>query len=145
MKKQVILYTDGSCRGNPGPGGWGLLLEYGGRRREFSGAEPHTTNNRMELLAVIKGMEALKEPCSVQVVTDSRYVMQGITQWMANWKRNNWKTADRKAVKNQDLWTRLDQALQSHQVQWRWVRGHSGHPQNERADQLASGAIDRLS
>lgn len=144
MKKQVTLYTDGSCRGNPGPGGWGLLLEYGDRRKEFSGAEPHTTNNRMELLAVIKGMEALKEPCAVQVVTDSRYVMQGITQWMDNWKRNKWKTAARKAVKNKDLWTRLDEALQSHQVHWQWVRGHSGHPQNERADHLASSAIDRI-
>jgi len=142
--KRVEIFTDGACRGNPGPGGWGVLLRFGEREKTLHGGEAETTNNRMELMAAIQGLEALKEPCDVVLTTDSRYVMQGITQWLAQWKRRGWKTADRKPVKNIDLWQRLDQAVQRHQVHWEWVRGHTGHPENEKADQLANRGIDEL-
>lgn len=142
--KRVEIFTDGACRGNPGPGGWGVVLRFGEREKNLHGGEAETTNNRMELMAAIQGLEALKEPCDVVLTTDSRYVMQGITQWMAQWKRRGWKTADRKPVKNIDLWQRLDQAVQRHQVNWEWVRGHTGHPENEQADRLANRGIDEL-
>lgn len=139
----VFLFSDGACSGNPGPGGWGVLLRYGAREKELSGAEPATTNNRMELLAVIQGLEALKRPMRVFVCTDSQYVMKGITEWLAGWKQRGWKTADRQPVKNVDLWQRLEAALAPHQVEWQWVRGHNGHPENERVDALARVAITR--
>jgi len=142
--KPVEIYTDGACRGNPGPGGWGALLRYEGRERTLSGGEPTTTNNRMELMAAIRSLEVLKRPCRVSLYTDSQYVKKGITEWLPNWKRRAWKTADNKPVKNADLWRRLDDAVSRHEVRWRWVRGHSGHPENERADALARQAIDRL-
>ncbi len=137
----VEVYTDGACRGNPGPGGWGALLRWNGRERELSGGERQTTNNRMELTAVIEALRALKRPCSVELYTDSRYVKDGVTQWMARWRRNGWRTASKSAVKNQDLWVALDEAIARHAVNWHWVRGHSGHPENERADALARGAV----
>ncbi|MFZ1639971.1 MAG: ribonuclease HI [Candidatus Contendobacter sp.] len=140
----VILFTDGACSGNPGPGGWGVLLRYRGHEKELSGAEPATTNNRMELLAVIHGLEALQRPMRACICTDSQYVMKGITEWLAAWKRRGWKTADRQPVKNVDLWQRLEAALAPHQVEWQWVRGHSGHPENERMDQLAKAALGQL-
>jgi ribonuclease HI len=139
--KQVTMYTDGACSGNPGPGGWGALLLHGDHRRELNGGERETTNNRMELLAVIRGLEALRHGCQVLVYTDSVYVMKGITQWIHNWKARGWKTADRKPVKNVDLWEALDSAVQAHKVEWRWVKGHSGDPGNERADELARAGI----
>lgn len=142
MPKPVVLHTDGACRGNPGPGGWGALLAQGEREKELYGYEPETTNNRMELMAVIQGLEALKRRCHVQIVTDSQYVMKGVTEWMPNWKRRGWRTADRKPVRNVDLWQRLDRALAEHEVEWSWVRGHNGHESNERADALANRAID---
>ncbi len=145
MTDIVEIHTDGACRGNPGPGGWGAILQYGGTERCLSGAEARTTNNRMELLAAIHGLEALKRGCKVRLVTDSQYVRQGIMQWMANWKRNNWRTASRAPVKNVDLWQRLDAAASRHDIDWVWVKGHSGHPGNERADALARAAIDALS
>ena len=138
----VEIYTDGACRGNPGPGGWGALLRYGEQERTLSGGEPVTTNNRMELMAAIRGLEALKRPCSVRLTTDSRYLMDGITKWIDNWKRRNWTTVDRAPVKNIDLWQRLDAALARHDVKWIWVRGHSGHRENERVDALARRAIE---
>ena len=141
MKKQVDLFTDGACSGNPGPGGWGAILRYNGREKELSGFEPQTTNNRMELSAVIGGLMAVKEHCAVTVHTDSKYVMDGATKYLANWKMKGWKTADKKDVKNIDLWQALDAALQSHTVKWIWVKGHSGHAENERADELARNAI----
>ena len=140
----VFLFTDGACSGNPGPGGWGVLLRYRGQEKELSGAEPATTNNRMELLAVIRGLEALKQPVRVHICTDSQYVMKGITEWFTAWKRRGWKTADRQPVKNVDLWQRLETALAPHQVEWQWVRGHNGHPENERVDQLATAARNQL-
>ena len=140
----VFLFTDGACSGNPGPGGWGALLRYRGQEKELSGAEPATTNNRMELLAVIHGLESLKRPAQMHICTDSQYVMKGITEWLAAWKKRGWKTADRQPVKNVDLWQRLEAALAPHQVEWQWVRGHSGHPENERVDQLATAARNRL-
>ena len=142
-QSRVILFTDGACSGNPGPGGWGALLRYGTHDKELAGGEPATTYNRMEMLAVTNGLEALKRPAQVQIYTDSQYVMKGMTEWLAGWKRRGWKTADRQPVKNVDLWQRLEAALASHQVEWQWVRGHSGHPDNERVDQLARAAIDR--
>lgn len=142
--KQVVIHTDGACRGNPGPGGWGALLEYNGSRRTMKGGEPSTTNNRMELMAAIRALEALKERCDVVLVTDSSYVQKGITEWLGSWKRRGWKTADRKPVKNAELWQRLEQAAALHQVEWRWVRGHSGHDGNEAADRLANEAIDEM-
>ena len=145
MKSKVLMYTDGACRGNPGPGGWGAVLKSKGHSRTLNGYDPQTTNNRMELTAVIEGMRALKRPCEVEVVTDSKYVMQGINEWMDKWKRNGWKTAARKPVKNIDLWQQLDDELQRHEVSWRWVRGHSGDEGNELADELANMAIDAAS
>lgn len=140
----VDVFTDGACRGNPGPGGWGAVLRFNGRERELYGGERETTNNRMELMAAIQALEALKRRCKVRVTTDSTYVQKGITEWLENWKKKNWKTASRKPVKNVDLWKRLDAIVNQHQVEWHWVRGHSGHPENERADQLANRGIDEL-
>lgn len=136
--KTVYLYTDGACLGNPGPGGWGVVLSWDGQIRELSGGMAETTNNQMELTAVIKGLEALKRPVPVHIVTDSKYVMQGVTQWMKGWKRNGWRTANKKPVANRALWKQLDSLLGPHKVSWEWVKGHSGHPQNERCDELAS-------
>ncbi|WP_298138201.1 ribonuclease HI [Acidiferrobacter sp.] len=141
---KVVIHTDGACRGNPGPGGWGAILEAGDHERLLSGAEPATTNNRMELQAAIAALKALKRPCEVEIVTDSQYVRQGITEWLAQWKRRGWLTAGRRPVANADLWRELDAAASGHTVHWRWVKGHSGHPGNERADRLANEAIDRL-
>lgn len=140
--KEVEIHTDGACRGNPGPGGWGALLRSGGREKEIWGGDPATTNNRMELTAAIRALEALKTPCRVQLYTDSEYLRKGITVWMADWKRRDWRTADRKPVKNVDLWMRLDELAARHQVNWHWVRGHSGHADNERADELANRGVD---
>ena len=142
--KQVEIFTDGACRGNPGPGGWGALLRYGDTERELYGGESETTNNRMELRAAIEALKALKEPCEVDLTTDSVYVRSGITEWLANWKRRNWKTANKKPVKNVDLWQALDEQNSRHRVRWHWVKGHSGHRENEIADQLANRAIDEL-
>ena len=142
--KAVEIFTDGACRGNPGPGGWGVLLRYGDRERELYGGERETTNNRMELRAAIEGLKALKEPCQVTLTTDSVYVKNGITEWLANWKTKGWKTANRKPVKNADLWRALDEQNSRHQVAWHWVKGHSGHRENEIADQLANRGIDEL-
>ena len=144
MADPIEVFTDGACRGNPGPGGWGALLRSGGHEKHLSGAEPATTNNRMELTAAIEALRALKRPSTVSLTTDSQYVRQGITSWISNWKRRGWKTASRKPVKNIDLWQALDQEAARHQVSWHWVKGHSGHPENELADQLANEAIDRL-
>ena len=138
----VIMATDGACKGNPGPGGWGVVLRMGGREKELSGGEPLTTNNRMELTAAIRGLEALKRPCDVSLATDSRYVMDGLTKWIHGWRRNGWKTADRKPVKNDDLWQELLEAVKPHRIAWQWVKGHAGHPDNERADRLASDAAE---
>ena len=140
----VEIFTDGACRGNPGPGGWGAVLRYGEHEKELYGGEAQTTNNRMELTAAIRALETLKRPCSVQVTTDSSYVRNGITEWLPNWKKRGWKTAAKKPVKNADLWQRLDQAVRAHQITWYWVKGHSGHPENERADRLANRGIDEL-
>jgi ribonuclease HI len=142
--KQVIAHTDGACRGNPGPGGWGAVLAFGETTRELSGAEPATTNNRMELTAAIAALEALKEPCAVDLHTDSQYLRLGITEWLPQWKRRDWKTAGRKPVKNRELWERLDVVAARHAVSWHWVKGHSGDPGNERADALANAAIDAM-
>ena len=141
--KTVVIYTDGACSGNPGPGGWGSVLLYNGHRREMSGGEAETTNNRMEMMAVIQALETLKRPCSVMIYTDSVYVMKGITEWIEQWKKRGWKTAAKKPVKNVELWQRLEQAIQPHDVKWTWVKGHSGVPENERADELATTAIPR--
>ncbi|KLJ01324.1 ribonuclease HI [Luteimonas sp. FCS-9] len=138
--KSIEIYTDGACLGNPGPGGWGALLRYRSTERELSGGEPQTTNNRMELMAAIAALEALTEPCRVDLHTDSQYVRQGITEWLRNWVRRGWKTASGGAVKNQDLWQRLQLACQRHEIEWHWVKGHAGHPENERADALATAA-----
>jgi ribonuclease HI len=140
----VEIYTDGACRGNPGVGGWGALLTFDGREKELSGAEIMTTNNRMELTAVIRALEALTRPVQVRLFTDSEYVRRGITEWLANWKARGWRTADRKPVKNQDLWERLEAVATGHDIDWRWVKGHSGVPGNERVDRLANQAIDGL-
>lgn len=141
---QVTLYTDGACSGNPGPGGWGAVLEWNGRRKELSGGEAETTNNRMELYAAIAGLEALKRPCAVTLYTDSKYLRDGVTGWLAKWKANGWKTAAKKPVKNQDLWRRLDEAQSRHDISWRWVKGHAGDPGNERADALANEGMARF-
>jgi len=138
--KSIEIYTDGACLGNPGPGGWGALLRYKATERELSGGERLTTNNRMELMGAIAALEALSEPCEIVLHTDSQYVRQGITEWMRNWIKRGWKTAGGGAVKNQDLWQRLQMACERHQIDWRWVKGHSGHPENERVDALASAA-----
>ncbi len=137
----VEIFTDGACSGNPGPGGWGALLRYRGHEKELAGGEADTTNNRMELMAVIAGLEALKRPSRVRVVTDSAYVKNGITQWLPRWKANGWRTAGKKAVKNQDLWERLDRACATHRIEWEWVKGHAGHDENERVDGLARSQI----
>ena len=140
----VELFTDGACRGNPGPGGWGVVMRYKDSEKTLYGGERDTTNNRMELMAAIQGLEALNRDCAVTLVTDSKYVKNGITEWMANWKRNGWRTAAKKPVKNVDLWQRLDKAIEGHDIAWEWVKGHSGHPENEMADALANKAIDEL-
>ena len=140
----VEIFTDGACRGNPGPGGWAALLRYGDREQVISGAEPETTNNRMELMAAIEALAQLKRPARVSLTTDSQYVRLGVTQWMANWKRNGWRNAQKQPVKNRDLWERLDAQAGRHHIDWHWVRGHSGHPENERVDQEANRAIDDL-
>ena len=139
----VEIYTDGACSGNPGPGGWGAVLRYKGNEKELYGGEAATTNNRMELKAVIRALEALKRPSRVRLYTDSLYVQKGISQWIHSWKRKGWKTADRKPVKNDDLWRELDALAARHQVEWHWVKGHAGHPENERADALANKGIDK--
>lgn len=144
MSERVEIFTDGACKGNPGPGGWGAVMRFKGKERQLYGGEPETTNNRMELMAVISALEALTRPTSVRVTTDSKYVQNGITAWISNWKRNGWKTAARKPVKNSDLWLRLDQLVAAHDVRWSWVKGHSGHPENELADQLANKGVEEL-
>ena len=141
---QVEAYTDGACRGNPGPGGWGAILRYGDHEKELRGGEAETTNNRMELTAAIEALQALRRPCRVDLYTDSQYLRLGITQWLHGWKKNGWRTSGKKPVKNQDLWQALDAAAQRHEVHWHWVKGHSGHPENERADVLANEAIDEM-
>ncbi|NMN57326.1 ribonuclease HI [Xanthobacter sp. SG618] len=135
--KSVEIFTDGACSGNPGPGGWGALLRFGAHEKPLCGGEVLTTNNRMELMGAISALEALKEPCAVELHTDSEYLKNGVTKWMHGWKRNGWRTADKKPVKNQDLWERLDEALKRHEIRWHWVKGHAGHAENERADELA--------
>jgi ribonuclease HI len=144
LMASVEIWTDGACSGNPGPGGWGAILRFNGTERELSGAEALTTNNRMELMAAIAALEALTRPCAVTLTTDSQYVKDGLTTWIHGWKRNGWKTADKKPVKNEDLWKRLDAAAARHNVTWQWVKGHAGHTENERADALARGAIATL-
>lgn len=144
MNKIVEIFTDGACRGNPGPGGWGALLRYDGVEKELFGAEADTTNNRMELTAAIRALAELKRPCRVQLTTDSVYVKNGITQWLPDWKKRNWRTAGKKPVKNQDLWLQLDAVTAEHEIEWHWVKGHSGHRENELADLLANRAIDNL-
>ncbi len=143
MSDLVEIWTDGACSGNPGPGGWGALLRFRDAEKELSGGERETTNNRMELMAAIRALESLKRSCRVHLTTDSNYVRQGITEWLPRWQRNGWKTAAKKPVKNADLWQRLNDAAARHEVKWSWVKGHSGHPENERADRLATGAIGR--
>lgn len=142
--KTVEIFTDGACKGNPGPGGWGALLRYGGHEKSLYGGEPATTNNRMELMAAIAALRALNEPCLVDITTDSQYVRKGITEWLAGWKRNGWRTAAKAPVKNADLWQALDEQNQRHQVRWHWVKGHSGHRENELADALANRGIEEL-
>jgi len=141
MTAKVHLFTDGACKGNPGPGGWGALLRYGDVEKELFGGEANTTNNRMELMAAIEGLKALKRSCSVVLTTDSQYVMKGINEWLAGWKKKGWRNAAKQPIKNQDLWQQLDAECQRHQVEWRWVRGHTGHAENERADQLANKGV----
>ena len=136
-EQRVTVYTDGACSGNPGPGGWGVILQSGEHKKELKGGEPHTTNNRMELMAAISALEALKRPCTVDIHTDSQYLRNGIMSWIHGWKRNGWRTADKNPVKNVDLWKRLDEALAQHTVRWHWVKGHAGHDMNERVDELA--------
>jgi ribonuclease HI len=142
--KVVEVFTDGACRGNPGPGGWGVLLRFNDTEKHLHGGENNTTNNRMELMAAIKALHSLKEPCQVVLTTDSQYVRQGITEWINNWKKNNWRTANKKPVKNADLWQALDEAAAKHQVDWQWVKGHAGHRENEIADQLANRGVDEV-
>jgi ribonuclease HI len=143
-KKLVEIFTDGACSGNPGPGGWGAVLRYGEVEKEMNGGEPATTNNRMELMAAIMAIEAVKRPCEIHLHTDSEYLRQGITTWIHSWKARGWKTADKKPVKNVDLWQRLERAIETHDVHWHWVKGHSGHVENERADELARLAIRQM-
>lgn len=144
MSDVIEAYTDGACRGNPGPGGWGVLLRFNDHEKRFFGGEAETTNNRMELMAVIQALESLNRQCKVKVTSDSQYVLKGITEWMENWKKRGWKTAAKKPVKNIDLWKRLDTAQESHKIEWAWIKGHSGHAENEIADELANQAIDEL-
>lgn len=143
-RPHIVVYTDGACSGNPGPGGWGAILMSGTHRKELKGGEDHTTNNRMELMAVISALEAMKYHSDVELYTDSQYVKNGITAWIHSWKRNGWKTADKKPVKNAELWQQLDAARARHKIEWKWVKGHAGHPENERADELARAAIAEL-
>jgi ribonuclease HI len=143
-ESRVQVYADGACRGNPGPGGWGAVLAYGERERELFGGEPLTTNNRMELIAVIRALESLKRRCEIDVYTDSQYVQKGISAWLPTWKRRGWRTADNKPVKNEDLWRRLDELASGHAIRWHWVKGHAGHPGNERADRLANSGVDSI-
>ena len=142
--KKVIIHTDGACEGNPGPGGWAAILRHGALAKELSGAEPATTNNRMELTAAIAALRALKEPCEAELFTDSEYLRDGITTWVASWKARNWRTADRKPVKNDDLWRQLDELCARHQIQWHWLKGHAGHPDNEHCDKIARAEISKL-
>ena len=144
MAEKVEMFTDGACRGNPGKGGWGALLRFGDAEKSLYGGEMESTNNRMELTAVIKGLEAIKKPCKIEITTDSKYVLSGITEWMPNWKKRNWRTARKKPVLNVDLWQQLDALVQQHDIEWHWVKGHSGHPENEIADELANRGIDEL-
>ena len=144
MKDQIQIFTDGACRGNPGPGGWGVLLRFQEKERTLHGGELETTNNRMELMAAIIGLESLNKPCSITLTTDSKYVMHGITDWIENWKKRGWKTAAKKPVKNEDLWRRLDKARDQHEINWQWVKGHSGHRENELVDALANKGVDEL-
>ena len=144
QSERVHAFTDGACRGNPGPGGWGVILRYNGHEKELYGGEKETTNNRMELTAAIKALEALSRQCAITITTDSKYVQQGITEWIDNWKKRGWRTAAKKPVKNQDLWMQLDALVQQHQVSWEWVKGHAGHRENEWADELANRAIDEM-
>jgi ribonuclease HI len=143
-KGKVIIHTDGACSGNPGPGGWGAILDYNGTRKEIYGGEPQTTNNRMELKAAIEALNVLKRACDVEMHVDSQYVKDGITKWIHGWKRNGWKTADKKPVKNVELWQALDEAIQRHEITWHWVKGHAGHDENERADELARQGIAEM-
>jgi len=140
--KHIIIYTDGACRGNPGPGGWGVLLRYGKHEKILSGAEAHTTNNRMELMAAIQALAALQEPCKIDLHTDSQYVQKGISEWIAGWKKRDWRKADKKLIKNADLWQALDKEAERHQIKWHWVKGHSGHKENDLVDMIANQAID---
>ena len=143
MEKTVYLFTDGACKGNPGAGGWGVLLRYGGHEKELFGGEAQTTNNRMELTAVLSGLKTLNRPCDVVICTDSQYVKNGMESWIHNWKKNGWKTAGRQPVKNADLWQQLDEQVARHRVRWQWVKGHAGHAENERADALANRGVDQ--
>ena len=144
MSQAIEIYTDGACKGNPGPGGWGVLLRLGPHEKRLYGGEPETTNNRMELTAAIRGLEALKRPASVVLTTDSQSVMKGVREWMPNWKKRNWQTASKQPVKNVDLWQQLDALVSQHEIEWRWVRGHTGHPENELADQLANLGVEHV-
>lgn len=144
MTEPVIIYTDGACRGNPGPGGWGVILTFKGKVKELYGGERETTNNRMELMAAIQALETLTRPCYVQLNSDSSYVLKGITEWMSNWKKRGWQTAAKKPVKNEDLWRRLDAAIGRHRIEWKWVKGHSGDQDNDRADALANMGVDSV-
>lgn len=139
----VVIYTDGACSGNPGPGGWGAILRYGDHEKELNGGEDDTTNNRMEMMAVIEALRALSKPCTIDLYTDSVYVKDGVTKWMEGWKARNWRTSSKKPVKNQDLWKRIDEEIQRHKINWHWVKGHAGHPDNERADELARAGIPK--
>lgn len=142
--QEVEIFTDGACKGNPGPGGWGVVLRYKGQEKTLKGAEPDTTNNRMELTAALEGLKSLKRPCKVDLTTDSEYVRKGITEWIHGWKQKGWRTASKQPVKNADLWQALDEATRQHEVKWHWVKGHSGHPENEKCDQLANEAIEEM-
>lgn len=144
MEKTVYLFTDGACKGNPGAGGWGVLLRYGGHEKELFGGEAQTTNNRMELTAVLSGLKTLNRPCDVVICTDSQYVKNGMENWIHNWKKNGWKTAGRQPVKNADLWQQLDEQVARHRVRWQWVKGHAGHAENERADALANRGVEQV-
>ncbi len=142
--KHIEIFTDGACRGNPGPGGWGAIIRYRGKEKHIKGGEDHTTNNQMELMAAIRALEALKEPCKIDLTTDSQYLRKGMLEWMENWKKRNWRNSNNKPVKNQELWKRLDELVAAHKISWHWVKGHSDHPENEQADALANQAIDEM-
>lgn len=144
MAEQIEIFTDGACRGNPGPGGWGALLRFGAKEKKLKGSDRNTTNNRMEMQAAIAALESLSRPCNIKLVTDSKYLLDGVNSWLPNWKKRGWKTASKKPVKNEDLWRKLDELVQTHTIDWHWVKGHSGHIENEIVDQLANDAIDDL-